>query len=93
VDLPDTSTFAYRADPAVGGAPVEALTVVTQQYRSVEPFTDGEVNRSGRARDQGNEGGLVALAHDPQHPMAPLEGHVLDVGVAGFAYPQTIQPE
>ena len=73
--------------------PVEALAIVTQEDRSVSPFTDGEVDRSGRTRDQRNEGGFVALAHDPQHPVAPFEGHVLDVGVAGFAHPQAVQPE
>jgi hypothetical protein len=50
VDLPDPCSFADRADPTVGGAPVEALAVVTPQDRSVSPFTDGEVDGSGRAR-------------------------------------------
>jgi hypothetical protein len=93
VDLPDPSSFANRADPAVGGAPVEALTVVPQQDRSVSPFADGEIKCARRARDQGNEGGFVALADDPQHPMASLESHIVDVGLAGFAHSQAIQPE
>ena len=92
MDLSDPSSFADRADLSVVGAPVEALGVVAQQDRPDPPFTDGEVDRAGRTRDQRNSGGLVISAHDPRHPMAPLEGHVLDVGVADFAHPQAIQP-
>ncbi len=77
----------------MGGTPVEALTVMAQQDGTVSPFTDSEVEGSGGTRHQRNEGRLGSLAYDPQHPMASLEGHVLDVGVAGLADTQAIQPE
>ena len=78
---------------AVGGAPLQPLRVVTEQYGTLSPFSDGEVNRSGGPRHQGDESGLVALAIDPQRPMSSFEGRVLDVGLAGFAHPQAVQPE
>lgn len=77
----------------MSGAPVEALTVVAQQDRPFGPFADGEVDRAGRTRDQGNERGLVALADDAQHPVAPFEGPVLDVGLAGLADAKAVEPE
>jgi hypothetical protein len=89
----DLCPFADRADPAVGGTPVEALTVVTDQNRSFSPFTDGEVDGSRGARHQRDQGGLVALPDDPQYPVASLEGHVLDVGFAGFADSESVQAE
>jgi hypothetical protein len=55
------------------GAPVEALTVVAQQDGAFSPFPDGKVDGAGGARHQGDEGWLVALAHDAQDPMSPLE--------------------
>lgn len=89
----DPCPFANRADPAVGGTPVEALTVVTDQNRPFSPFTDGEVDGSGGASHQRDQGRLVALANDPLHPMAALESHVLDVGFAGFADFKSVQAE
>jgi hypothetical protein len=35
----------------------------------------------------------LLLPDDPQHPVASLEGEVLDVGFAGFAHPQSVQAE
>jgi hypothetical protein len=93
VHLPDPGSLADGAHPAVGGAPVKALTVMAQQDGTISPFTDSEVDCSGGTRHQRNEGGLVSLADDPQYPVASLEGHVLDVGVAGFAHPQAIQSQ
>jgi hypothetical protein len=77
----------------VGSAPVEALTVVTEKDRSFAPFTDGEVDGSCGAGYQRDQGRLVALADDPQYPVSSLEGHVLDVGFAGLAYPKSVQAE
>jgi hypothetical protein len=77
----------------VRGTPVEALTVVAEQNRSFSPLNDGEVDGSGGTRYQRDERGLVALPDDPQYPVASLEGHVLDVGFAGFADPKSVQAE
>jgi hypothetical protein len=48
---PIFARFADRADPAVCSAPVEALTIVSQQDRTLSPFADGEVDGSGSARN------------------------------------------
>ena len=91
VDQPEPGSFADRADPAVSGAAVEALSVVAAQDRAFSAFADGEVDGPGGPRDQGDEGGLVALAEDPKCPMSSVEGQVLDVGLAGFADPKAVQ--
>jgi hypothetical protein len=70
----------------MSGSPIKALPVVANQDRAFAAFSDSEVDGPGGARDQRDEGRLVAFADDAQHPMAPLEGHVLDIGPAGFAH-------
>jgi hypothetical protein len=49
----------------VSGATIEALAIVTQQNRAFSAFADGEVDCAGSARDERDEGWLVALADDP----------------------------
>jgi hypothetical protein len=49
----------------VSGAPVEAASVAAQKDRAVSAFADGEIDSTGGAGDQGDEGRLVALADDP----------------------------
>lgn len=90
MNQPYPSTLPDRANPAVRGAPVEAAAVVAHQDRSVSAFADSEIDGSGSAGHQRNEGRLVSLADDSQHPVASLEGHVLDVGVAGLADTQAV---
>ena len=77
----------------MGGSPVQALTVMTLQDRTVSPFSDGEIDCAGGARHERDQGGLVVLAHDAQHSVATLERHVLDAGSARFAHSQPVQPE
>ena len=64
MDQPETCSFANRAYPAVRGAPVEALSVVAKKDRTLLVFPDGEVDGSGGAGHERDEGGLVALADD-----------------------------
>jgi hypothetical protein len=85
--LPDCS------DPPVGCAPVEALAVSPAQDRSLAAFADGEVDGARRAGDEWDGGGLVALAEDAQGAVTAFEAKVLDVGRAGLAYPQPVEPE
>jgi hypothetical protein len=77
MDSAEPGTPADRADPPVGGSPVEALAVTASQDRPVVAFTDGHVDRPGGAGDERDGGGLVALAHDPQRAVAALEAEVL----------------
>ena len=56
-------------------------------------LADGQVDGAGRTRHQRDEGGLVALADDTQHPMSPLHAHVLDVGAARLGDPQPVQAQ
>ncbi len=90
---PEPCPFADGADPPVGRAPIEALAVMANQNRALSSFPDGEVDRTGGAGNERDEGRFVALANDPQHPVAPLEGHFLNVGLAGLADPEAVQPQ
>jgi hypothetical protein len=77
----------------MSGAPVESLSVVTQQDRSFSPFPDGEVDGTGGSRNEGYEGRLVALADDAQDAVSSFDGHVLDIGLAGLADAQAVEAE
>jgi hypothetical protein len=82
-----------RADPPVGGAPVEALAVTAPQDRPFVAFTDRQVDRPRGPGHERHGGGLIALAHDPQYAIAALEAEVLDVGGTGLADTQPVQSE
>jgi hypothetical protein len=45
----ETGTLADRADPPVGGAPVEALAVTAPQDRPLVALSDGQVDRPSGA--------------------------------------------
>lgn len=87
------SPLADRSDPAVGGAPVEALTVVAQQDGTFFLLADREIDSPSGARHQRDKSRFVALAYDPKHPVSSFEGHILDVGLTGLADPQAVQPK
>jgi hypothetical protein len=89
----EPGTLADRADPPVGRAPVEAVAVTASQDRPLVAISDGQVDRPSGPRYERHGGGLVALAHDPQRAMAALDAEVLDVGGAGLADTQPVQPE
>ena len=93
VDQSELCSLAYRPNPAVGGAPVEALTVVAQEDGTVSPFPDRKVDGASGAGHQGYEGRFVALTDDPQQPVSSFESHVFDVGLTSLADPQTVQPK
>ena len=90
---PEPCPFADGADPPVGRAPIEALAVMANQNRALSSFPDGEVDRTGGAENERDEGRFVAVANDPQHPVTPLEGHFFNVGLAGLAGPEAVQPQ
>jgi hypothetical protein len=51
VHAAESAAFRDGSDPAVGGAPIESLAVVTAQDRPFVAFADGQVDRSSGARD------------------------------------------
>jgi hypothetical protein len=77
----------------VRGAPVETLTIAAKKDRTFQAFPDRQVDVSGGARYERDQGRLVALPHDPKDPVAPLDGQVLDVGITRLADPQPDQPQ
>ena len=63
------------------------------QDGTVPPLADGQIDRAGGAWHQRNERRLGAFAHDTEHPMSPLQAHILDVGVARLGDPQPVQAQ
>jgi hypothetical protein len=65
-----------------------AFPVVTYPDRAVASFADGPVDRAACARHERVSAGLLPLPMMRGH-----EGHVFDVGTAGFADPEPVQPQ
>ena len=65
-------------DPARAVA-VHSLTVRAQEDRSVEPFTDREVDRAGGTRGERDGDDLAALAQHGQGAVATFEAEFVDV--------------
>jgi hypothetical protein len=82
-----------RAHPAVGGAGVEAFTVVAQQDRSCAAFADRHIDRASRAWHERDARSLVARADDAQDAVTPFEPEVLDVSPARLTDPEAVQAE
>jgi len=61
MDQSDPGSSPDGAHPAVGGTPIEGLTVVAQQDGPVSPFADGEVDGSSGTRHSGMRAGLLPL--------------------------------
>ncbi|HEX2370501.1 MAG TPA: hypothetical protein VHM94_14845, partial [Acidimicrobiia bacterium] len=54
---------------------------------------DGEIDGAGSPRYEGDDRGLIALAHDREGPVPALDGEVLDVRTACFGHPQPVEAE
>jgi hypothetical protein len=93
VDVSKPGALADRLDPSMSSPAIEAVSVVADEDRSLASFADREVDGAGGSWDEGDHGGLVALAKDPQRAMASVEAEVADVGVACLTNPQPVEPE
>ena len=93
VYVAESAALADRGHPSVGRAPVESLTVPAAKNRPFVTLADDQVDGAGGAWDERDGGGLVALAGDPQGPVATLDGEVFDVRLARFAHPEPVQTE
>ena len=80
----EASASSDGAHPTVSGPSIEALAIASAQDRAFVSFANGQIDGARRAGDE-RDSRLVALADDPQHSMSSFEGHVLDLGLAGFA--------
>ena len=89
----ESGSFADRLHPPMCGATVETLTVVAHQDRLFTPLADREIDGASGTWDERNHCRLVAFAEDPEGAVAAVEAQVADVGLAGFADPQPIEPE
>ena len=67
-----SSAPSDRANPAVGGAPVQALARGPVEDRSLRPLTHGQVDHPGGSGHEGITAGLEPLAHDPKGPVETL---------------------
>ena len=93
VDDPEAGALSYGADPAMCGAPVEALPVVAVQDRSFASLAEGQVDGPCYPRYQGYHGRLVVLPDDAKSAMAPVEAEVLGVGGTGLTHAESIEAQ
>ena len=93
VDGGETRLLADGAYPAVSGSPIESLPILSLEDRTLGAFADGQVNRPSSSVHQRDYRRFTPLAHDPERSMPLMEGQILDVGSAGFAHPEPIEPE
>ena len=91
--LVDPGALGEPADDAAGGMSVEAAAVSSCQQRPVGAFPDGGVDGACGPRGERDQGGLVALADDPQGAVAVGEGEVGQVGAAGLGDAQRVERE
>ena len=91
MDVAEPGSFADRAHPSMSGASIQPVSVTAPQDRPLDTLGDREVDRACGARDERDDGGLVALANDSQRSMPMLECKILDVGRAGLRHAQAVQ--
>jgi hypothetical protein len=70
----EAGLLADGTHPTVRGATIEALSVPAAKDRAFVALADGQVDRACRSGHEGDRGWLVALAGDPQDPVATLHG-------------------
>ena len=79
---PGPSSDAPHDPPA--GVPVETVAVGPEEDGTVEPLSDGEVDRPRRARGERDGDELVSLAQDCERPVPSFEPEPVDVCVGRF---------
>jgi hypothetical protein len=77
----------------MGRPSVEALSVMPAKDRACRPLADGEIDLACGPGNERDDRRLVALPHDAQSAVAPLEAEVLDVARARLAHRQSVEPE
>ena len=93
MDDSEPGPLADGADPAMCRATVQAVTVVAVEDRTLAALAEHEVDGAGHPWDEGDHGGLVALADDAQCPVPPIEAQVPRIGGTSFAHPKPVQAE
>jgi hypothetical protein len=73
--------------------PVEPAAVHASQERPVGAFTDGGVDGASSWWCKGDEGGLVALADDPDDAVAVGQRQIGEVRAARFRHAQRVEGE
>jgi hypothetical protein len=84
VNGPEPGPLADGPDPAVCGAPVEPLSVGTDEDGAVGALADGEIDGAGCAGHERDGGRPVALADDVQRSVPAAHAQVVDIGGAGL---------
>ena len=87
----DPGTAGHTPHDAPGRVAVEASSIGANEDRPAEAFADGEVDRSRRARGQGDRHYLASLSQHCQGPVATFEPERLDVSADGFGDSETVE--
>lgn len=91
--LAHTRPFREAPDDPRRGVTIEPSAVHAEEDRTLEPVPDGEIDGTSRSRRERDGHDLAALPADQQHPVAPFETEILDVGSQRFRDPKPVQPE
>ena len=70
---------------------IQPLATTSEEDRTVGPFADSQVDRSGYPGCEGDGEDLAALADDGEGAMPALEAEILDVGADGFGDSQPVE--
>lgn len=90
----DPGRYGQGPQPSGGAVPIHPPPGPRAEQRAGVSSLDGAVHGPADGRRQGNEDDLViALAVDPQDPVAVDLAEVFDAGAGGFEDPQPEQPE
>ena len=84
--------LADRVNPALRGAGVKATAAGASQERAFAAFANRQVEDAAGPGDQRDGRRLVAFADDAQGPVPAFQPEVFDVGSAGLADTQAVQP-
>ena len=91
VDDAQPRPFADRSDPAVSGASIEALVVLSAKDRALASLTDCEIDGSCRAGHERNHRWPVSLTEDAKRAVTAFEAEVFDVGCARLGHAQSVE--
>jgi len=74
-----------------GRMTIEASADAVDEDRTLQSFTDGQVDGTSNAWREGHGDDLATLTHDGEGPVSPFQSEGIDVGADRFGHAQPIQ--
>jgi hypothetical protein len=89
--LDDPGAASDPPDDPPGTMPVQPTAICSQEDRSFDALTDGQVYRPRGPRRERDRHHLAAFTRDHQSPMPALNTKIFDAGAGRFGHPQPIE--